>query len=68
MVSIDAFQALDPGSIPGHRTIFRQVLNVHNIENIQKLKKGQDKDHDFNAVRNVVNHFFIAGCRQGARS
>ena len=23
MVSIDAFQALDPGSIPGHRTLFR---------------------------------------------
>ena len=22
MVSIDAFQALDPGSIPGHRTFF----------------------------------------------
>ena len=22
MVSIDAFQALDPGSIPGHRTLF----------------------------------------------
>ena len=22
MVSIDAFQALDPGSIPGHRSLF----------------------------------------------
>ena len=22
MVSIDAFQALDPGSIPGHRNLF----------------------------------------------
>ena len=26
MVSIDAFQALDPGSIPGHRTFFPDYL------------------------------------------
>ena len=25
MVSIDAFQALDPGSIPGHRTSFSSL-------------------------------------------
>ena len=28
MVSIDAFQALDPGSIPGHRTLLKFFLFV----------------------------------------
>ena len=28
MVSIDAFQALDPGSIPGHRTFFLCILFI----------------------------------------
>ena len=26
MVSIDAFQALDPGSIPGHRNLFHETF------------------------------------------
>ena len=28
MVSIDAFQALDPGSIPGHRTLFQLSVGL----------------------------------------
>ena len=30
MVSIAAFQAVDPGSIPGHRIIFYQVRRSYN--------------------------------------
>ena len=29
MVSIDAFQALDPGSIPGHRNLFFKTVNFY---------------------------------------
>ena len=28
MVSIDAFQALDPGSIPGHRTLLGPDFSI----------------------------------------
>ena len=34
MVSIDAFQALDPGSIPGHRTFFLFKLSFHTTPRI----------------------------------
>jgi hypothetical protein len=29
------------------------LFNEKKIENIEKLKKGQDKGHDFNAVRQL---------------
>ena len=43
MVSIDAFQALDPGSIPGHRMSFLKFfLSCHTCKNyIKVLRDGE---------------------------
>ena len=39
MVSIDAFQALDPGSIPGHRILLDQIsLLIYNSINANNLQ------------------------------
>jgi hypothetical protein len=47
MVSIAAFQAVDPGSIPGHRMIFLPIIignQVQNNKNLMfKLKVGESK-------------------------
>ena len=37
MVSIDAFQALDPGSIPGHRTLLFLFAVISSLILNQKL-------------------------------
>ena len=39
MVSIDAFQALDPGSIPGHRSLFyRYHKNCYGYRNVKNAQ------------------------------
>ncbi len=37
MVSIAAFQAVDPGSIPGHRMIFLPIMIGNQVEKQQKF-------------------------------
>ena len=37
MVSIDAFQALDPGSIPGHRTLLLLLAVISSLILNKKL-------------------------------
>ena len=42
MVSIDAFQALDPGSIPGHRNSFNDSPNSRSF--YSKVSTNQSAD------------------------
>ena len=38
MVSIDAFQALDPGSIPGHRNSFpKDFIEIFEFSRLQRI-------------------------------
>ena len=36
MVSIDAFQALDPGSIPGHRTLLTDKTRDFQVQGLYR--------------------------------
>ena len=70
MVSIVAFQAMDPGSIPGRRTLLFFLLNrksrfviVYDLTNLAtEISLPNAENIVVNGLRGVVNSFFATFC------